>query len=157
MTQDRTNAQVEGFDVDFEKEFSPEEIARADREAEAALDAMGNFLLEDDPAYGSERVVWDEGENKLHIVRSQDVESTVEWCKGRYNEGIVNRHSEFRQFASLPPNALAIWGAANYPGLPDVWWELKQYHNLVLKAAHSRDLGYFRTLAGNYIRRQDAA
>jgi hypothetical protein len=153
----RRNAHIEGESLEsWLADFTPEEIARAEREAEAALDDMGNFVLERDE-FGSETLHIDEGEQKLHIERVADVEPVLDWCKAHYSAKVANSHCEFRQLASLPPSVLDIWGRANYPGLPDQWWQLKRYHHLVIKAAHDSDLSGFRTMAGNYIRRGDAA
>jgi hypothetical protein len=147
-SEDRTNAQIEGFEVE---DFTPAEIAQAEREADAALDDMGRFVLERGPE-GSETVLIDEADGALRLLRSVDVEPTLDWCKGHYSQAVVDRHCEFRQLASLPPSVLDLWARAKNYGLPDQWWQMKRYHHLVIDAAHDSELSGFRLMGGEYRR-----
>lgn len=155
IAPDRTNAHIEGEAFDL-SDFTPEEIAAATREADAALDDMGNFVLERGPD-GTETLHIDETEGRITIERVADVEPTLDWCKANYSAKVANSHSEFRQLASLPPSVLDLWAKGKNLGLPDQWWQLKQYHHLVIEAAHDSDLSGFRLMAGRYMKKADAA
>ena len=138
-------------------EPTPEEIAAAAAELEEALLDDGSMLLERDAFSGAvEKLHFDEGADTFTIERVVDVEPVLDWCKGRYNEGIANRHCEFRQIASIPPEVLELWARLKRYNLPGQWYLQKQYHHLVVEAAHDRDLSGFRTLAGEFRRRGDA-
>jgi hypothetical protein len=151
LATDTQNAAVEGDKLvadDFDWQAA-EQAAAADFER-AHVDS--NTLVLDTGSDVTERLHFDPMGESFAIERVQDVEATLEWCKGRYNEGLVNQHCEFRQFASLPTNVLEIWGRNR--GLTDPAWYLKpEYQSLVVEAAHDRDLSGFRTLAGDYRRR----
>lgn len=132
--------------------ITPQEVAAAHAEWKAAEIDRASMVLERNE-YGTETLHFDESDNSFTIQRVQDVEPILDWCKGRYNEGIANQHCEFRQIASLPPGALDVWARSNGYGLPDGWYLKKQYHHLVMQAAHDRDLSGFRTLHGDFRRR----
>jgi hypothetical protein len=128
------------------------EFAEAERVAagfEAARIAENRVVLED--VDGAREILHLE-DDKFVIERVEDVESTLDWCKGRYNEGLANRHCEFRHFASIPETALLIWGKGRGITVPN-WYMKKEYHDLVVEAAHDRDLSGFRTLSGNFSKR----
>src|ERR1700730_5126644 len=129
-------------------ELTPQEVAASRAETEAAVIDGTSMLLERD-AGGTEYLHFED--DGFTIERVVDVEPVLDWCKGRFNAGLANSLSEFRQIASLPPSVLDIWGKVR--GLPPQWYSLKEYHNLVVQAAHDRDLSGFRTLAGHFIRR----
>lgn len=86
----------------------------------------------------------------LALQRVQDVEGVLNWCKGRYNEGLVNRHSEFRQVASYPRGAIEIF--AKKWGLPsdEVERLLIKDKKLTDKLLSDPDLSGFRTLPGRF-------
>lgn len=135
-----------------DQEVREAEVSAVRAEWDAATLDRNRMVLEENQ-YGTETLHFDEGENTFTIERVQDVEPILDWCKGRFNEGIANRHCEFRQIASLPPGALDVWARANGYGLPDGWYLQKQYHHLVMRAAHDSDLSGFRTLHGDFRRR----
>jgi hypothetical protein len=134
--------------VPSEAEFVAE-AARAEESFRAARIDENRVLI--DETDGVREILHLDGD-KFAIERVQDVEETLEWCKGRYNEGLVNRNCEFRQIASLPENALVIWGKGRGIDVPN-WYLKKEYQDLVVEAAHDRDLSGFRTLPGHYSRR----
>jgi hypothetical protein len=152
---DTQNAAVEGEKLvpdDFDWQAA-EQAAAADFAA-AHVD-RSTLRLDDGGSDVAELLHFDEAADTIAIERVQDVEATLEWCKGRYNEGLANRHCEFRHIASIPTNALQIWGEKTYGAgsLPAEWWLKKEYHHLVIRATHDSDLSGFRTLSGNYARR----
>lgn len=128
------------------------EIAAANAELRAATIDSDRLLLEDDE-YGREILFQDPSDGTFTIERIVDVEPVLEWCKARYNEGLANRHCEFRHMASLPPTALDMWARAQGYRLPSQWYLQKEFADLVTRAAHDRDLSGFRTLAGDFRRR----
>lgn len=128
------------------------EIAAAEADLRAARIDASTMLLGVDPDTGArETLHHDESADTFVIQRVEDVEPVLEWAKGRYNEGIANRHSEFRQIAEVPYSVLDIWGKAR--GLPDGWYFKKEFDHLVMDAVHDRDLSGFRTLPGEFRRR----
>jgi hypothetical protein len=135
--------------------LTPAEIAAHERELEAARIDGTRMLLETGPAGERTILHMGDGADEFVLERVVDVEPVLEWCKGRYNEGIANRHCEFRHMGSFPPEVLELWGIQRYGrgGLPDGWYYLKDYHHLVIEAAHDRDLAGFRTLHGDFRRR----
>lgn len=133
-------------------EITQAEIAAAEAELRAATIDANRMLLDDDE-YGREILFEDPSDGTITIERVVDVEPVLEWCRGRYNEGIANAHSEFRQIASLPPEALDVWAKARGYRLPQNWYLKREYEALVMAAVHDRDLSGFRTLAGEYRRR----
>jgi hypothetical protein len=138
-----------------------DEIAAAEREFADAQLEDGSLLLDRDPDSGAvEKLTFDEMAGTFTIERVADVEPVLDWCKGRFNEGVANRFSEFRHIASLPPEVLDLWPLAHFGpnhGLPAQWYLKPEYHHLVLKAAHDPDFGGFRTAPGHFIRRGDRA
>jgi hypothetical protein len=136
----------------IDAEITAAEIAAAEAELRAARIDGSRMLLERDAETGAREILhFDEGEGTFSIERVADVEPVLEWCKGRYNEGIANRHCEFRPLASLPTVVLDIRGKAR--GLPDGWYLKKEYQREVLNAAHDPDLSGFRTMSGEFRRR----
>lgn len=133
-------------------EITQAEIAASEAELRAATIDANRMLLDDDE-YGREILFEDPSDGTFTIERVVDVEPVLEWCKGRFNEGIAQQHCEFRQIASLPPAALDVWARARGYRLPDGWYLKREYEGLVMDAAHDRDLSGFRTLAGEYRRR----
>ncbi len=86
----------------------------------------------------------------LHLEREEDVEPVLEEAKACFNEGLVNRKSEFRRVGSYPMNVLRIfaqkWGLS-----PDtVIRDLGKNYDLTMKLVNDRDLSGFRTLPGRY-------
>jgi len=119
------------------------EIAASDAELAAARIGDRDYLVED-----GETLHFDD-QGAAHLHRVEDVTEILEWCKSRFNEGIVNLYCDFRHMAELPVSALEMWAAANgHRGLPAGWMYQKQYHDLVIRAAHDRDLAVFRTAPG---------
>jgi hypothetical protein len=130
----------------LDDELTQAEIAASDAELAAARIGERDYLVETDNV-ARETLHFDEA--GAHLRRVEDVESVLEFCKQRYSEGIVNRFCEFRHMAELPVSALEVWAAANgHRGLPAGWMYQKQYHDLVIRAAHDSDLAGFRTAPG---------
>jgi hypothetical protein len=86
----------------------------------------------------------------IGIERVQDVEPVLEWCRGRYNEGIVNRHCEFRLVGSYPPNIIEIFAGKNGLTFDQVIGALGKDKDLTNRLLGDSDLSHFRTLAGRY-------
>lgn len=94
----------------------------------------------------------------LHVERVEDVESVLDWCRGRFNAGLANRHCEFRHVGSYPQGVLEIFGRKY--GIKRAH-ESETYANAVTRAlgkdkeltkllVNDRDLSGFRTLPGTY-------
>jgi hypothetical protein len=148
---DTENAAAEGDKLvpgDFDWQAA-ETAAASDFEA-AHLDS--DTLLLDRSGGVTERLHFDPMGESFALERVQDVEATLEWCRGRYNAGLANSHCEFRHYASLPVAVLEIWGKSRGITQPD-WYLKKENEKLLVEAAHDRDLSGFRTLAGNFMRR----
>jgi hypothetical protein len=86
----------------------------------------------------------------LALERVEDVEAVLEWCKGRYNEGLVNRHSEFRQVGSYPANVISIFEKKHGLKPGEAAIALGKDKHLTNKLLNDPDLSGFRTLAGRY-------
>lgn len=130
-------------------DLTQDEIAASDAELAGARLGERDYLVESD-AVSRETLTFD-GDGSAHLLKVEDVESVLEWCKGRFNEGIVDRHCEFRQMASVPVSALEMWASAKgHKGLPAGWMYQKRYHELVVRAAHDSDLAGFRTMPGEF-------
>jgi len=86
----------------------------------------------------------------LCLEREEDVQSVLDWCKGRYNEGLANRYCEFRLVGSYPPNVVRLF-AQKWGIDPDhAVVALGKDRDLTNKLLNDRDLSGFRTLAGRY-------
>lgn len=127
-----------------------QEIVEAQAEFAAARAARldgTSMALGEDVGGGSETLHFDDTEETFTIKRVEDVEATLDWCKGRYNEGLANRHCEFRHVARIPVNVLILWGRMR--GLTDPAWYLqKNAEPLIKEVLADRDLCGFRTLPG---------
>lgn len=124
--------------------LTPEELARERAELERDMIGPNEFMLGP-----GERVVFEEDGDTFHIERVEDVEGVLDWCKGRFNEGLANAKCEFRQIASYPPVILEIFGKKR--GVTDPAWYLKRgSEDLMKELLLDRDLSGFRTLAGRY-------
>lgn len=121
--------------------------ARAEFEA-AQIDDSSLFMEEVDGI--REILHFDEGEQKFHLERVADVEPVLEWCKGRYNEGLASRFCEFRHVGRYPWVIVQIF--AKKWGVKDPWAMLKD-KEMVNRLLSDSDLSLFRTLPGNYSRR----
>jgi hypothetical protein len=133
-------------------ELTDEEWAAEQKAAFAAYKAAqlpnGNLLLDDGSESGiREEVTYDTADERVVIKRVEDVEPVLDWCKGRYNEGLVNRHSEFRHVGRYPVNVLNIF--AKKWGFPDYGACLKD-KEMMNRLINDSDLAYFRTLPGRY-------
>lgn len=125
------------------------EIAGAEAELAAARLDGSSMTLGEDVAGASETLHFDDTEKTFTVERVEDVESTLDWCKGRYNEGLANRHCEFRHVARIPVNVLILWGRMR--GFTDPAWYLqKSAMPLIKEVLADRDLSGFRTLPGHY-------
>jgi hypothetical protein len=136
-------------DADFS--LTQDEVSAVQRAAEAAVLDGSTMSLGHGEDGAVERLHFDDVENTVTLSRVDDVQSVLDWCKGRFNAGLADSLSEFRQIASIPPDVLAIWANAKGYKLPADWMLRKDYHDLVIAAAHDRDLSGFRTLAGTYL------
>jgi hypothetical protein len=124
------------------------EAARAAAEFRAAAVDSNTFLLEQDADGTREYLHYDEQEQTFSIRRVADVSGVLDWCKGRFNEGLANRHCEFRHVASFPPEVLAIWARENGIDPRYVTQALGKDRDLTKRLLNNRDLSGFRTLAG---------
>lgn len=127
--------------------LTPQEIVGAQAELAAARLDGSSMTLGEDVSGASETLHFDDTEDTFTIKRVEDVEATLDWCKGRYNEGLANRHCEFRHVARIPVNVLILWGRMR--GLTDPAWYLqKNAEPLIKEVLADRDLCGFRTLPG---------
>lgn len=120
---------------------------RADYERAHLAD--GSLLVGRDDGI-QERLIFDETENRFVVEKVQDVESVLEWCRGRFNEGLANRHCEFRHVGRYPVIVLQIF--AQKWGFSD-WASCLKDKTMMHRLLNDRDLGYFRTLPGRVGRR----
>lgn len=111
---------------------------------------MSRVLLDSDE-YGIEYAYFDDATGDLQALeRVSNVEPILEEAKACFNEGLVDRKSEFRRVGSYPPNALRIF-AANHKLDPDrVVKDLAKDWSLTRLLLNDRDLSGFRTLPGKY-------
>lgn len=116
---------------------------------EQTIASDGGILIDTSDGI-AETLHFDEGEQKFHLRRVEDVESVLDWCKGRYSEGLVNRYCEFRHVGRYPFTVVQIF--AKRWGFDDPWAMLKN-REMVDRLIADSELSYFRTLPGNYSRR----
>lgn len=94
----------------------------------------------------------------LHVERVEDVEKVLDWCKGRFNEGLANHHCEFRHVGSYPQGVLEIFGRKH--GIKRAN-ESETYAHAAMRVlgkdeeltkllVNDRDLSGFRVLPGRY-------
>lgn len=104
----------------------------------------------DAPGDPTEYAHFDADGNLVALEREEDVESVLEWAKARYNEGLADRHCEFRHVGSYPANVLEIFARKN--GIPpgQIQSALGKDQELTKRLLNDRDLSGFRTLAGRY-------
>jgi hypothetical protein len=86
----------------------------------------------------------------LCLEREEDVESVLEWCKGRYNDGLANSLCEFRHVARFPHNVIHIFAKKWGIDPNQIVAALGKDKDLTSKLLNDRDLGGFRTLPGTY-------
>ena len=111
---------------------------------------MSRVFLEKDE-YGVEYAYFDDATGDLQAVeRVQDVEPILEEAKACFNEGLVNRKSEFRRVGSYPPNAIRLFAAKHGIDPDRVVRDLAKDWNLTRLLLNDRDLSGFRTLPGRY-------
>lgn len=117
----------------------------AERFRKARIDD-NRFVL--DETDGIREVLHFDGDT-VSLERVQDVESVLEWCKGRYNEGLANKHCEFRHVASIPTTVIDLY-AKLYLGPQAQWSDLLKRENdgLFKQMLNDRDLSGFRSLGG---------
>lgn len=87
-------------------------------------------------------------ETKIRVQR--DVEPLLEANKAAFNEGLVNRASEFRRVGSYTAHAMWLFGQMR--GLGERWADIMKRGNeeLLCDMVHERDLRGFRTLPGDF-------
>lgn len=123
------------------------EIAQARAEFEAARVDENTFMVDRTEA-GAEYLKYNPSDDTFTIVHADDPASVLEWCKGRFNEGLANRFCEFRHVASYPPIVLEIWAKENGVDPRYVTQALGKDRDLTKRLLNNRDLSGFRTLAG---------
>lgn len=138
--------------------LEPEAVAVDWRAAEAAAKAElaaahidRNRMLLEEHADGRREVLhYDEAEDRFAIEIVRDVEPTIEWVKGRYDETMANRHrSEFWHVGSYPEEIFLLYGKAN--GISDPNWHMKrEYDELFQRAINDSGYGRFRTMGGRF-------
>jgi hypothetical protein len=124
-----------------------EEVAQARAEFDAARVDSNTFLVETTEA-GAEYLKYNPAEDSFTVVHVDDPAPVLEWCKGRFNDGLANRYCEFRHVASYPPIVLEIWARENGIDPRYVTQALGKDRDLTKRLLNNRDLSGFRTLAG---------
>lgn len=107
------------------------------------------FLDRDDG--GVEYAYFDDTTGDLQAIeRVENVEAVLEECKANFNEGLVNRKSEFRRVGSYPANAVRLFARKWGIDPNEVVKALGKDWDLTSKLLNDSDLAHFRTLPGRY-------
>lgn len=88
----------------------------------------------------------DETGDLLAIEREEDVESVLNWAKGRYNEGLADSRCEFRQVGSYPWNTIVIFAKKHGLDPKRVMKEIGPNKQLTELLISDPDLSKFQTL-----------
>jgi hypothetical protein len=110
---------------------------------------MGEQILDVEADGTVQYFDYDDKTDTVTIRREQDLTKLIEANKRAFNEGLVDRKSEFRRVASIPTNAAIMW--ARLHGIEDYRDIFKSGNEKTLEQmVHDPDMAYFRTLSGTY-------
>lgn len=92
---------------------------------------------------------FDEVTSEVTVRRVRDVEKLLETNKRIYNEGLQNRHCEFRRVGSYDELAVSMW--KEWRGIPKEVDVFRRGNERLLEAlVNDPDMQLFRTLPGRY-------